>query len=123
MITVFPSDNKEEIQRIFSQHSLAADEYSGVVCARFNDEVLGCCLYSLYEKSICILDVEPKDDIMLADGILRSALHIAARRGIGDAYYSEKAPEEVFSKLGFIKDRSERKLDIDKLFSGCKCGM
>ena len=50
---------------------------------------------------------------MLADGILRSALHIAAERSIMDARYAENASEELFEKLGFVKNKEEKQLDIE----------
>jgi hypothetical protein len=58
---------------------------------------------------------------MLADGVLRSALHVAAERSAMDARYVDTAPVELFKKLGFIKDADEHTLNIDKLFGGCGC--
>ena len=121
MITLSACKEEEKIKEIFKEKSLDYNEKSGCVFARFENEILGYCLYYLDEKQICILYLEPQDDIMLADGILRSALHIAAERSAMDASYSEDAPESLFEKLGFILDKNSRKLDIDKLFKGCGC--
>ena len=38
---------------------------------------------------------------MLADGILRSALHVAAERSAMDARYADAAPMDVLKKLDF----------------------
>lgn len=123
MITVLPCSSAEEIAEIFGKFGFTPTENSGCVTAKDKDEVLGYCLYELYEKGITILDLTPRDDIMLADGILRSALHVAATISAMDARYAESAPEELFTKLGFVKNADERTLNIDLLFGGCpSCG-
>ena len=82
---------------------------------------LGYCLYRLDKKTITVFVVEPQNDIPLADGILRSALHVAAENFVLDAFYSDCAPIELFEKLCFIKNLEEKRLNIDKLFGGCNC--
>ncbi|MBE6733011.1 MAG: hypothetical protein E7561_03340 [Ruminococcaceae bacterium] len=124
MITVSPEKDKQRIKELFLENDLEFLENSCAVIALCDDEVLGCCLYDLYEESdrkIVVHKVFPDSDIMLADGILRSALHVAAERSIMDAFYSDSAPKELFLKLGFIKSEPEKRLDIDKLFGGCNC--
>lgn len=121
MITVIPLKEKEEIANVFSSNGFEITEKSGAVIAKNRDEILGNCLYYLDERTITILSVEPKEDLMLADGILRSALHVAAQRSAMDAFYQGDTYEELFKKLGFIKSQEEKRLDIDKLFGGCCC--
>lgn len=121
MITVLPCKDKEEIKQRFLKSGLEYTEKSGFVSAKCQNEELGFCFYYLDEKGICILNLEPQNDIMLADGILRSALHVAAERSAMDARYSETAPKELFEKLDFIKNEDEHTLNIDKLFGGCGC--
>lgn len=119
MLTVLPCREKDEIKIIFEKYNLEFNEKAGCVVARDRQEILGECLYLLDCKGITVLRLEPQEDIMLADGILRSALHQAAERSAMDAHYSEDAPKALLETLGFIKDESERTLDIDKLFGGC----
>lgn len=121
MITVSPEKDKTVIAELFSSSGILVNDFSAAVIAKCGDEILGFCLYDLDCKKIIVHKVEPKEDIMLADGILRSALHVAAERSVMDARYSEYAPEELFLKLGFIKNQAEKTLDIDKLFGGCGC--
>lgn len=121
MITVSPEKDKSIVEKLFSQNGVAASDFSSAVIAKFGDEILGYCLYDLEERKITVHKISPEEDIMLADGILRSALHVASERSIMDAYYSELAPEALFDKIGFIKNREEKTLDIDKLFGGCGC--
>lgn len=121
MISVLPVRDREEIENWFNRHNLETDEFSGCVTASQKDECLGYCLYRLTNKTMTIFVVEPQSDIPLADGILRSALHVAAENFVLDAFYDDSAPVELFKKLNFIKNEDEKRLNIDKLFGGCNC--
>lgn len=117
MITITPLGDKNSIEELFRNNGIDTNEYSGAVVAKSGEEVLGFCLYELYKTGITILHIFPKDDLPLADGILRSALNIAALRGALDARYVKD--DALFRKLGFILNEKDKKLDIDKLFRGC----
>ena len=121
MITVLPSRDKSEIAELFKKHNLEFDDASACVIATEKQNVLGYCLYRLTEKETTIFVVEPQGDLPLADGILRSALHVAAENFVLDAFYADCAPIDLFRVLGFIKNEDEKRLNIDKLFGGCNC--
>lgn len=121
MISVLPCKDKARVEELFCRHNLQTDRFSSCVIASSGDEVLGYCLYRLDTKTITVFAVEPQNDLMLADGILRSALHVAAENFVLQAFYDECAPIDMFNKLGFIKNAEEKRLDIDKLFGGCNC--
>ena len=121
MISVLPCRDIAEITTLFNKHNIETDDNSGCVIARTGDEVLGYCLYRLTQKTMVVFAVEPQSDIPLADGILRSALHVAAENFVLDAFYADCAPIDLFRTLGFIKNEDEKRLDIDKLFGGCNC--
>lgn len=123
MIHLKPCENTAYVQELFSKSSLPFSKDSGCVTACIGEEVLGYSLYSLDCEKMTVHIINPLKDIPLADGILRSTLHVAAERGIMNAFYSESLPEDFLEKIGFIKNRSEKRLDIDKLFkSCCNCG-
>lgn len=123
MISVLPCRDRGETEKLFKKHSLPFNEFSFCVIAENSGEKLGYCLFELDDKQITVLDIEPKDDIALADGILRSALHNGICAKVIRACYSDSSPEELFEKLGFILDKNEKTLDISKLFkSCCSCG-
>ena len=121
MISVIPCRENEKIEELFNKHSISVDEFSGCVIASQNEDVLGYCLYSLSKKEMTVFAVEPQSDIPLADGILRSALHVAAENFVLDAFYADCAPINLFRTLQFIKNEDEKRLNIDKLFGGCNC--
>ena len=60
-------------------------------------------------------------DDFLADGLLRSTLHVAAERSVLNAFYEGADTERLCEKLGFILNRDEKRLDTDKLFKSCCC--
>lgn len=123
MITLAPSGDKNKINRLFLENGLDFSDSSGCVMAECDGEVLGFCLYDLDIKGIVVYKIVPENDLSLADGILRSTLHVAAERSIMNAYYSGEEIEKLCDKLDFIKDRVEKRLKIDKLFeSCCSCG-
>lgn len=121
MITLGPVRDKEKVKELFEERNIPWCEDSDCVAAMDRDEVLGLCLYNLDKEKITVLHIEPLEDIALADGILRSTLHVAAERNIMNAFYGDTVSEDFLSKIGFIKNREEKTLDIDKLFKSC-CG-
>ena len=121
MISISPVADRERLEALYLKSGVKFNEFSCAVAACDRDEVLGYCLFELYEKGITVTYLEPQEDIMLADGILRSALHVAAQRSAMDAHYSENLDEAIFENLGFILSKEDKSLDIDKLFGGCCC--
>ena len=123
MISLAPVRDKNKVKSVFTEKGIEFTENSGCVTAMQGDELLGFSLYDLDSKRMVVKYLEPLSDIGLADGILRSTLHVAAERSIMDAFYAETLPEDFLNKIGFIKDENERRLDIDKLFKSCSnCG-
>ncbi len=121
MISVLPIKDLELLKSLFQTESLTWNENAAGVRACNGDEVLGYCLFDLTEKGILIRALKPQDDAPLADGILRSALHVAAERSAMDARYADTAPERLLKSLGFVLPDEDHRLDIDKLFGGCGC--
>lgn len=122
MIAVLPVKDKIELEAIYNKYGKPMGENSGAVIARLGEMPLGCCLFELDDEKIIITSLGPLEDVLLADGILRSALHIADFRGISSAFYSDSAPETLFRTLGFIKNEQEKSLRIEKLHqSSCGC--
>lgn len=121
MISVLPCRDAQKVAELFKKHNLVPNEFSSCVIASQNEEVLGYCLYDLTPKTMIVFAVEPQGDVPLADGILRSALHVAAENFVLDAFYDDCAPVELFRLLAFIKNEDEKRLNIDKLFGGCNC--
>lgn len=119
MIYLGPVNDKKKAEEFFKERNFEFTENAQCVTAQNGQELLGLCLFELDKKKITILHIEPLNDIPLADGILRSTLHVAAEKSIMDAFYADTVPEEFLEKIKFIKEKSEKSLDINKLFQSC----
>lgn len=120
MITLSIPDEKEKIARLFKDNNIEQNENSLCLIANDGEKDLGFSLFDITKEKMLIKYIEPLNDLSLADGILRSTLHIAAQRFVTDVYYDTTTDKDVFEKLGFIKDKSKKTLNIDKLFMSCQ---
>ncbi len=121
MLYLGPVKDEESIKELFLLHNIEYTDNSLCVDCRDGEKRLGYCLFDLDDKKITVKYVEPLSDIPLADGILRSSLHVAAKRSIMNAYYEDTVPCDFLKKTGFIKNEAEKTLNIDKLFASCAC--
>lgn len=120
MITLSIPDEKEKIARLFKDNNIEQNENSLCLIANDGEKDLGFSLFDITKEKMLIKYIEPLNDLSLADGILRSTLHIAAQRFVTDVYYDTTTDKDVFEKLGFIKDKSKKTLNVDKLFMSCQ---
>lgn len=120
MVTLSVLKDKEKTARLFSGKGIDQNENSLCLVAFDGKKDLGFSLFDITKDKAVIKYIEPLNDLSLADGILRSTLHVAAERFVMNAFYDSKTvPEDFFEKLGFIKDRKDKSLNIDKLFESC----
>lgn len=119
MVSVLPLKEKAHIIAFYKKCDFPYGEHSSCVVARQGENEIGYCLFDLDSKQITVRKVFPETDIALADGILRSALHVAVCNKVINAYYSAEADENLFLKLGFVKEKGNRSLDISRLFKSC----
>ena len=123
MIELRPLEDSSKIKEFYEKLKFAYNEFSGVVIATERGTQIGFCLYDLDDKKMLVRKIEPISDIPLADGILRSTLHVAAERSIMDTYYEGIELENLCEKLDFIKSKKDKSLKTEKLFSSCcNCG-
>lgn len=91
--------------------------------AMFGEECLGYCLFAVNGEEETVFCVEPREDVMLADGLLRSALHVGCERGITAAFYADRDYEPLFRQLHFLEQPEEKRLRLQNLFTDCcHCG-
>lgn len=120
MLTLSVLKNEEKIAQLFSQSGLERNESSLCLLATDGKQDFGFSIFDITKEKMTVRFISPLNDLGLADGILRSTLHVAAERFVMDTFYADTVPEEFFEKLGFIKDRKEKRLNIDKLFMSCQ---
>ena len=83
------------------------------------DEVLSFSVFSLSDNSMIIEHIVPEDDIPLADGMLRSTIHVGLTRGKSEVFYADTVSLKLLETLRFIKDPERKLLNSDKLFQSC----
>lgn len=121
MIEVLVCEDRRLTAELYQTCGLEYDESRLAVRAMEGETCLGYCLFSLQERAATVHAVEPPTDVMLADGLLRSALHVGTERGITDAFYSDRKYEPLFEKIRFLEDATEKRLRLQNLFSDCCC--
>ena len=120
MIVLKPTEDKNLIKQYYDKASIPFSDNANLLLATAGQEVLGFCLFDINDV-LTVYKIEPMNDLPLLDGVLRSTLHVGCERGKNDAFYAESAPEAVFEALGFVKNKTEKRLDVDELFKSC-CG-
>lgn len=120
MIEIHPLRDKAKVDELYKKYSVAVNASSMAVVATDGDTVLGNCLFDLTAEALTVSALEPADDLFLADGILRAALHVGVENGVNTAFYTETAPVNIFERLEFIKNAENRELNVQKLFTSCK---
>ena len=75
-----------------------------VLLAIEKDKQLGSCVYDVKGDVMTLRDITPADDYVMADSLLRSALFIAANKGIFNVFWAEKVNADLILKLGFVKN-------------------
>lgn len=120
MITLGPVKDKKTVENLFNTNNLKFGENSRCVAAKCGESTEGYCLFDMTSDKMIIKLIVPEEDVMLADGILRSTLHVGTERSIMGAVYENTVSEELLKKLGFIKDPIQKTINTDKLFEGCK---
>ena len=120
MLTLSVLKDKEKSKRLFIQSGIEQNENSLCLLATDGKKDFGFSLFDITKDKMVIKYIEPLEDLSLADGILRSTLHIAAQRFVMDAYYADTVPESFFEKLQFIKNKDQKTLNVDKLFMSCQ---
>jgi len=114
MLEILVCEDNNTTKELYNSLGLEYCEEYIAIRAMNREECLGFALFCIEGSSETVFAVEPKSDIMLADGLLRSALHVGTERGVIEAFYSG----EDYVELSFLYARNTvEKLGADiKLF-------
>ncbi len=121
MLEIKVLTDNEKIAALLKECGKPQDDNRGVMAAVDREEVLAYSVFKLAEDSMIIEHIVPESDIPLADGMIRSTIHVALNRGKSTVYYAETVSEKLLITLSFIKDADKKILNSDKLFESC-CG-
>lgn len=119
MLEILVCEEKEKTKELYETLGLEYKAEHIAIRAMAGEYCLGFALFSIDENCETVFAVEPKTDIMLADGLLRSALHVGCERGITEAYYTGEDYVELYKKIDFIEDLKTKRLKLQNLFTDC----
>lgn len=119
MLEIKVIEDSAKKAEILSLHSKTEGE---IMAAFDRGEIIAYTIFSLSEKSATVENIVPEEDIALADGMLRSTIHVALTRGKSEVYYADTVNEKLLKTLKFIKDEDKKLLNHEKLFESCCCG-
>ncbi len=119
MISLGVCTDNNLVKKLYKENEICFNQNSFAVTAICGQEMLGYCLYDLTDKEMVLHLVNPIGDLPLADGIIRSTLHVAAERSILNAFYDNDSIKSVLELLDFIENETEKKVNMNKLFTGC----
>ena len=120
MIEVLKIENTDVIKETYFAKNIEYNEGDMIICATENGDVIGQVLFSSTSKEITLKYAEPKEDILLLDGLIRSMLHYASENCIENAFYTDTAPIEQLNKLRFIEDMNNKSLKMLGLLGSCE---
>ncbi|MGN0570805.1 MAG: hypothetical protein ACI4K9_01340 [Candidatus Fimenecus sp.] len=122
MVFYRPITDRVEIARLFPTAFLPTDKIVGAYVAEENGVSGGKCLVVTDGKSceISALSV-PNGDVLLAEGLLRSALHFAGNRNAYTAFCRESAFRDTLLLLGFTEKDGVFVGEIPTLLLGSCC--
>jgi hypothetical protein len=121
MVEVLVCNDNLATEQFFNKASVEMNENSLCIRAMDKDDCLGFCLLEIDGSAAKILYIFPEDDRLLADGLLRTALHVGNERGITEAFYGEKVSEDLLERINFLEEKSEKRLKLQNLFTDCCC--
>lgn len=120
MLEIKIENNIEIIKNTYKEKGITYNNKDKLILAKDKNEVLGCVLFSVINNNIYLKYAEPKEDIMLLDGLVRSMLHYASENLIQNAYFEDTSPIEQLKKLNFIDTSDKNKLFMLGLLGKCE---
>jgi hypothetical protein len=123
MLEVLVCKDHNITQKLFKEAEVALPQTPLAIRAMNGEEMLGFCLFDIEDEKETVLFLSPEKDTLLADGLIRSALHVGTQRNITEAFYGEKVSTDLLKKINFLEDEKEKKLKLQNLFTDCcNCG-
>ncbi|MGN0561957.1 MAG: hypothetical protein ACI4K6_04050 [Candidatus Fimenecus sp.] len=122
MVFYRPITDRAEIARLFPTVSLPTEKTVGAYVAEENGAFCGKCMVAVDGQGCEISQLAvPNGDALLAEGLLRSALHFAGNRNAYTAVCRESAFRETLLLLGFAEHDGVFTGEIPTLLLGSCC--
>lgn len=118
MIEIKVITDAEKSREYLSRHGA---EGKSLLAATDGEEIIAYTIFSVDGKTAEIQYIVPEEDILLADGMIRSTIHVVLSRGALAVHYADSVSEKLLKTLDFILDSEKKLLDSDKLYRACCC--
>ena len=119
MLEILVCEDKNITKKLYANLGLEYNDEYLAIRAISGEECLGYALFVIEKNKETVFAIEPKEDRMLADGLLRSALHVGCERGIIEAFYFGDNYTQLYEKIDFIESKEDKKLKLQNLFTDC----
>ena len=118
MLQIIKKDGTKGYESVLGDLGLSENKNVMISEAVDGEKVNGYGIYELRPDEEVIYKISDGGDLMLADGILRSILFLAALRGVEKAVF-ECGSEKLPNRLGILKDGTVLE-PISDIFGGCE---
>lgn len=119
MVEVLVCKDKNITNQLYDDSNVILTDKSLCIRAIDGEEFLGYCLFEIDGTRETVNYIYPENNRLLADGLLRTALHIGNERGITEAFYGDSVGEELLNNIDFLEDKKEKRLKLQNLFTDC----
>ncbi len=119
MVEVLKISDINVIKSTYAAKNIKYESGDMLIAATEQENVIGQILFSANKEEIVLKYAEPKEDILLLDGLVRSMLHFASENCIQKAFYEDTAPVGQLKKLNFIDDFDNKTLKMLGLLGSC----
>lgn len=118
MLQILKKEGTEGYEKLLEELSLLGNPAIKISEAVDGDKINGFGIYEITPECIFVYMISDGGDLMLADGILRSILFLAAMKGVEKAEFRSGC-EKYPKRLGMIKDGCILE-PISDIFGGCE---
>lgn len=118
MLQILKKDGNDGYEQLLNELGLTGNQNVRISEAVNGDEVNGFGIYELNPDAMIIYKISDSGDLMLADGVLRSILFLAALKGVEKAVF-ENGSDGLARRLGMIKEGNVLE-PISDIFGGCE---
>lgn len=119
MVEVLKISDINVIKSTYAAKNIKYESGDMLIAATEQENIIGQILFSANKEEIVLKYAEPKEDILLLDGLVRSMLHFASENCIQKAFYEDTAPVDKLKKLNFIDDFDNKTLKMLGLLGSC----
>jgi len=119
MLEIYPIKDKELLKEKFAQKGISITDSSAGYIAYDGGEAVGLSLFKVEDKFAHIYVIEPENDALLCDSLIRSVINYAANRGVFRLVCAADSVKAIAAKLSYLSDDGEE-INVMDMMQGCK---